>query len=181
MAMFLNILSNISSLNSYQIVLALLLFMSAGATFYGNGIYITSIILEAYTLPQVQRIREYRTQFIATHLFHGPISHVLIYSGWPIAMFFLSLLELGGSDVNYPVLILSIGGMATAIAYSFGQIYNHTYQFQMLTNTILGIALLIFFGSGGPIYTYSLIFTITSAIVLWCYFIKQSIFSQSSI
>lgn len=178
LGMFLNLLILFNSFSIYHIALALLFFVSAGTTFYGNGIYITSIILEAYTLPQLQRIKEFKTQFIATHLFHGPISHVLIYSGWPIAMFFLSLLELTSlQDTNFPGGLLIIGGMATAIAYSVGQIYNHTYLYHLVTNSVLGIILSISFLIAkdlGPIYIYSLAFTVTSGIVLWIYSVRDN-------
>lgn len=176
--MFLNLLMLSKAFGFFQIVCSLLFFISAGATFYGNGIYITSIVLEAYTLPQIQRVKEFKTQFIATHLFHGPISHVLIYSGWPVAMFFLALLEhLSLTGFLYPKYLLIVGAMTTAVAYSIGQIYNHTAPYQMITNTILGIVLFTRFLSIqilGPIYIYSMVFTITSGLVLWGYTIVQS-------
>lgn len=179
LGILLNLLAVIESFEIYQNVLALLFLVSAGATYYGNGIYITSIMLEAYTLPQLQKIKEFETQFIATHLFHGPISHFLIYSGWPLAMFFLALLELTSlQPTNLFGFLLIIGGITTAITYSIGQIYNHTYPYQMITNAVLGIILLLFFPVTkhmGPVYIYSLTFTLASGILLWGYFIQRKL------
>lgn len=182
MGMFLNIFTSIKSISIYEIFISLMLFVSAGATFYGNGIYITSIILEAYTLPQLQRLEEYKTQFIATHLFHGPISHVLIYSGWPIAMFFLALLETFSYRVtSSSILLLILGGSITAIAYSLGQIYNKTYFYQMITNTVLGTILFVLFlnnVNSGPVFIYSIAFTVTSCGILWMRFIQNKLFTH---
>lgn len=117
-------------------LISLLFLVCAGLTFYGNGIYITSIILEAYTLPHLKSLKEFHTQFIATHLFHGPISHVLIYSGWPTCLLLLTLLN--QTSIFPPVspelsVILAIGAGLAGFGYAVAQIYNKTAPYQIIT------------------------------------------------
>lgn len=117
------------------------LFFSILFTFYGNGIYITSIVLEAYTMPQLRRIDYFKTQFIATHLFHGPISHILIYSGWLTALYFSSLVNIINPTLPVQVWPLLVGGLTTGVAYAVGQIYNKTAPYQFITGLILTTSL----------------------------------------
>lgn len=107
-------------------------------TFYGNGIYITSIVLEKYTLPEIKHLYEFKTQFIATHLFHGPISHILIYSGWYLTFFSLALIDLhlGIFQLNVPPQALIIAGGITGLFYAFAQIYNGTAPYQFITGLV---------------------------------------------
>lgn len=106
----------------------------SGLTFYGNGIYITSIVLEAYTLPGLKRLNQFKTQFIATHLFHGPISHILIYSGYMIAFLLLTFLDFltGPGTPNLAPYVL-ISGLIVGIVYAYGQVVNGTIIYQFLT------------------------------------------------
>jgi hypothetical protein len=137
-------------------------------TFYGNGMYITSIVLEDFTLPDLRIVKSFDTQFIATHLFHGPLSHILIYSGWILIFFALSTLE---TYIQLPQatsywLLLLFCGEILGVFYAFSQIYNGTVIYQFMTGTIVTsicISLLLFQHSNLsflPITTYFLGFLI---------------------
>lgn len=157
-------------------ILSFLLFTTLGLCFYGAGIYITSIVLEAFTLPNLKKITSYKTQFIATHLFHGPISHVLVYSGFIFALLILSLLEFSttGTVASEILLILAI---PTGIMYAFAQIYNQTYPYQLVTAIFSLAALLIYKSISlkpfGAVGSYFLVFDICLVITLFVYFVYQ--------
>lgn len=120
------------------IALVLGYLLAMGLTFYGNGIYITSVVLENFTLPELRSLKAFKTQFIVTHLFHGPISHILIYSGWILVLLILSILDLHLplSTPESQWLILLIAGGILGAFFSIGQIYNGTAFYQFLTGTI---------------------------------------------
>jgi hypothetical protein len=114
-------------------------------TFYGNGIYLTSIVLEDFTLPDLRVVKSFKTQFIATHLFHGPISHILIYSGWMSVMLILAIvdsyLKLSIPTSYWPILLVS-GGML-GVLFAFGQIYNGTAVYQFMTGTVSSVIIAV--------------------------------------
>jgi hypothetical protein len=122
-----------------QLALPILLIVSIiWLTFYGNGIYITSIVLEDFTLPQLRFDKAFKTQFIATHLFHGPISHILIFSGWLFVMLILALI-----DIQLPLQVetlywipLIISGCILGIYYTVSQIYNGTAVYQIVSGVV---------------------------------------------
>lgn len=151
-------------------------------TFYGNGIYITSIVLEAFTLPQLRFNKQYKTQFIATHLFHGPISHVFIYSGWIFVLLIVSLIDLTNlpivSSANWQ-LMLAAGGLL-GIFYAIAQIYNGTVPYQFITGvfslvvfTIMALLLDVNVTNYG-ISSYFIGFITSFLITLTCYFVFQT-------
>ncbi|MBI2103606.1 hypothetical protein HYT59_01220 [Candidatus Woesebacteria bacterium] len=143
LALFFLVISQAISVNQIIIFLSILFFLTMFLTFYGNGIYITAIVLESYTLQGLKRSTSYGTQFIATHLFHGPISHILVYSGWLLVIFTLSLLEVFVSTEFYQGLMFLtlILGTIAGLVYALGQIYNRTARFQFIT----GLVCLVFF------------------------------------
>lgn len=96
--------------NYFQTLTILVAIFAIFLTFYGNGMYITSIVLEAYTLPQIRHLPQFKTQFLATHLFHGPISHILIYSGWLIFFLCMAVLDLFRIGSNYTIWPILLGG-----------------------------------------------------------------------
>ena len=136
----------ISGLTNEILLVSLLFLLCCGLTFYGNGIYLTSIVLEAYTETQLRKVKHFRTQFIATHLFHGPISHILIFSGYILSVCLLAILEVIGltpsSDIGW---LMSISGAVLGVAYTFAQIYNGTapHQFLFALFTLLIFCFLI--------------------------------------
>ncbi len=135
---FSNLLQRVTLLSLDVIIFALLFVFMTCLTFYGNGIYITSIVLEAYTLPQLRKISYFKNQFIAIQLFHGPISHILVYSGWMWAMFMLVPLSLAGVPVSsLPLLIFFLGGWIVGAAYAGAQIYNGTSAYQLISGVLI--------------------------------------------
>ncbi|MEK9200517.1 MAG: hypothetical protein AAB909_00925 [Patescibacteria group bacterium] len=93
-------------------------------------------MLEAYTLPHLKTLKEFHTQFVATHLFHGPISHVLIYSGWPTSLFLLTILNRHSFFPELQpllVIVLGIGASIAGFGYAVAQIYNRTAPYQIIT------------------------------------------------
>ena len=129
-----------------ELLLAIFFMLTVGITFYGNGIYITSIVLEDYTLPDLRKIPLFKTQFIATHLFHGPVSHILLYSGWLFIFLSLALLDIFGVSVSqlYFQNWLIMGGLFVGVTYAIAQIYNGTAPYQFFSGLI---AFVIFFST----------------------------------
>lgn len=95
-------------------------------TFYGNGIYITAITLENHI------------KSIAIDLFHGPISHILIYSSYLIIFLLLSILDITGENsIFYTQYFLLIGGVITGVGYAIAQIINLTSKYQIIPGLII--------------------------------------------
>lgn len=74
-------------------VLSIFLIFIIGLIFYGSGMYITSIVLESYAIPELTKSDFFKTQLKAMKLFHHPMSHVLVFSGWMFAMLILAFLN----------------------------------------------------------------------------------------
>lgn len=173
-------------LNNTLMVLVISYFVIIWLTFYGNGIYITSIILEDFTLPQLKSIKAYGTQFIATQPFHGPISHTLIYSGWILVFLILSILNIYlpyTMQANRPIYILIAGGIL-GIFYAVGQIYNGTaiyHFFTALFSSVVIIKLLLVNDVGIntiPITSYFIGFLASFVSVLAVYLLFIIIFRK---
>jgi len=149
-------------------------------------VYITSIVLEYYTLPQIKRLREFNTQFIATHLFHGPISHILVYSGWLLVLLLLSLLDLiqPSAFKTQMFMQLLLLGSLTGIIYATAQIYNGTATFQLITGIFAATTLATFLGfnqfdlliSPVALYFSGLLLTFNSTLAI--YFIHKKVVGE---
>ena len=173
------IFSRLAIFDPIKVFVIILFIFFICLTFYGEGIYLTSIVLEAYTLPQLRKINYFKTQFIATHLFHGPISHILIYSGWILVFFALALLDLinGAMVTGYTIKILLITGGITGFVYALAQVYNGTTPYQFITGMLTLTGLLLtsvatnnsIFASG--IATYFLALIIIFNLTLLSYFV----------
>lgn len=134
--MLVSVLNKQGIFNIETIMLSAAFFIVTGLTFYGSGIYITSVVLEAFTLPDLRRINSYKTQFIATHLFHGPISHILVYTGYIVALFLLSVLDIStGAGANITPSLMILCGITVGIIYSAAQAFNGTIPYQFITST----------------------------------------------
>lgn len=152
-------------------------------TFYGNGIYLTSIVLENYTIADLRKSPKFDTQFIATHLFHGPISHVFIYSGWLFVLLTISVIDLLNAPVKTltnPVLMTLAGG-SLGIFYGISQIYNGTVPYQFISGLV---ALVVFLAlivwkniavSQFAVSSYFLGFILMFLLTLIGYFVFQMI------
>lgn len=176
--MFISVLHFQFPTSSLSIFISILFLLTTGITFYGSGIYITSIVLEAYTLPHLTKVTAFKTQFIATRLFHGPISHFLIYSGFIFAFFLLAILELFSPYVLKPHLWVSLLGLPIGIIYALAQIYNKTYRYQL----VVSLFCLAFFSilrtqiqHSGTLSMYFLLFSAALVTVLTTKYMKIKI------
>lgn len=101
--------------------------------------YITSILLEDFTLPDLRSVSAFKTQHMVTRLFHGPVSHILIYSGWMAVFLMLAIMDM---YIKLPILngnylsLFVVGGI-TGLFYALGQIYNGTAIYQFVANTVV--------------------------------------------
>lgn len=165
------------SFDPVGLILISLFLFSVSLTYYGNGIYATSVVSEAYTHPDLKKIPHFHTQFIATHLFHGPISHIMIYSGWLFAFLFLALFDMLCSTPleGAPASSLVIVGGITGALYALSQMYNGTAPFQFISG-LFSIAIFSFILLTGeislflfPIATYFFSFNAAFNIILFFY------------
>jgi len=125
----------------------------------------------------VRFVRSYKTQFIGTHLFHGPISHVFIYSGWLLVMLLLSIIDMYfrfSIPTSLPSIILFSGSLI-GLFYALAQIYNGTFAYQFVTGTFAGLVFTVFALINrinlvfAPIALYFFAFLLTFELVIFCY------------
>lgn len=118
--------------------------------FYGAGMYTTSIGIETHTKSSLRKHKSFLTQFSATQLFHRPLSHTLVYGGYVIALFILSLLDFTiPNKINTFDTYTLIGlGATTGAFFTVGQIYSRAYLYQfivvILCTSILSILITVF-------------------------------------
>lgn len=124
--------------------LILVTFFLICLTYYGAGIYITTIVIEAYTKISLRRIYSFKTQFLGISLFHGAVSHFFVCAGWIGVIAVLGIMDfLVGvpKTVQSPILVIGCGA-AFALFTSIGQVVNKTAMVQLFSATI---TYLIFF------------------------------------
>ncbi len=145
MLIFLSIIRKPHVIFSLPLYLISALFLlSAGITFYGSGIYMTSVIIDTLTPKEVRKNEKLRKQLLATHLFHGPISHIIIFSGFIISGVLLTILDLstGPTLDSLPKLIL-VSGAILGLFMGYAQITNGTAPYQTITGLFCVVALFI--------------------------------------
>lgn len=178
MLVFLGIITKPSVVFTIPLVLLSAFFLLAAAiTFYGCGIYITSVIIDTYTPRQLRKIPHLRRQTLATNMFHGPISHIIMFSGFIIAAALLSILDLmtGPTLESIPRLLL-ISGAIMGLSMGYAQIVNGTAPYHTITGIISVIALVILDRIEGwkftasPMGIYMIGFTATFLILNAYYF-----------
>lgn len=138
LGVLIGILLRDSSYTVQAIFLSSLFILVICLVFYGAGMYISSIVIEAYTSPILRKHKSFLTQYAATQLFHGPASHILVYGGCVIALFVLSILDLARpnqTDALTAPIIIGLG-MLTGIFFTASQIYNKTYLYQLIVVSI---------------------------------------------
>ena len=118
--------------------------LAAGITFYGGGIYITSVVIETLTPKQAREDSLFRRQTLAINLFHGPISHIIIFSGFIISGALLAILDLytGPTLDSLPRYILASGAIL-GLTMGYAQITNGTAPYQTITGIFCVVALFI--------------------------------------
>lgn len=169
MLVFLGIITKPGVVFTVPLVLLSAFFLLAAAvTFYGCGMYIASVIIDIYTPRQLRKIPYLRRQAIATDIFHGPISHIIIFSGFIIAAVLLCILDLmtGPTLDSIPRLLL-IGGAILGLSMGYAQIVNGTAPYQTITGIVSVIALVFLDWlqgwkfTGSPVGIYMIGFIIT--------------------
>jgi len=127
-------------LNKSILIITIIYLIIIGLCSYGNGMYITSVVIETFTPPALRGKKSFKTQFIATHLFHGPISHILIYSGYIIVLFLLGVIDFDmGNTTSLLPWIMVICGLCAGVIYSAAQNFNGTILYQWITALITGV------------------------------------------
>ena len=145
MLIFLSILRKPNVVFSLPLYLVSAFFLlAAGITFYGSGVYMTSVIIDTLTPKEVRKNPKLRKQLLATHLFHGPISHIIIFSGFIISGVLLTILDLstGPTLDSLPKLIL-VSGAILGFFMGYAQITNGTAPYQTITGLFCVVALFI--------------------------------------
>lgn len=130
-----SIYSRDKSVLDTNIILVLAFIICVLAALFGAGIYVTSIVLEYYTIDGLRDEKEFNTQFYATHLFHGPVSHLLIYQGMLWSVFFLSLIDILHSGDNLLILspyLLVFMGIVAGVLFCVSQITNGTEPYHIV-------------------------------------------------
>lgn len=159
MLIFLGIFTKPGIVYNLPLILIATFFLLASAvTFYGCGIYMTAVIIETITPHELRKVPYFRRQFTATDLFHGPISHVIIFSGFIVAGALLCVLDLitGPTLDSIPRLIL-VSGALLGLSMGYAQIINGSAPYQTVTGIICVIALLILDKILGWNFTNSLV------------------------
>ncbi len=153
-----SLLLSAQQLDSTDLLFTLLFLITMGLIFYGYGLYIAAIVLESYTLPALRNAKAFKIQFIATHLFHGIISHVLIYSGYFIVLLMLSLLEMStGQGTSLPSSFFLSTGAVSGTMYAGIQVFNGTMPYQFVTAAVVLACLLLYADSSNEaLFAFSL-------------------------
>lgn len=135
-ALFLLVARDFSVFDPFSFAGAILFFFALCLSFYGNGIYIASIVIDEYTSAELREEESFDIQFLATHLFHGPVSHVLMFAGFSLAFLALIFLSANGNAVEIgsrPEWII-LAGAAVGLFHALSQIYNGNALYQFIVD-----------------------------------------------
>jgi len=146
MLIFFSILArNNFILSPLLIILSAIFATAGGVTYFGSGMYITSIIMETFTLPELRKHPSFKTQFVINNLFHGPISHIFIYSSLIIGLTILAIMDLvfkPSSVVPIPD-IIAVAGILLGFTFAVAQVKNGTAPYQGVTGALCLLIFLI--------------------------------------
>lgn len=130
-----------------------LLLAAASIIATGEGLYISSVILERFTLRGLRDDPQFSRQTVATKLFHGPISHIMIYTSMFAGFLILSLTELTHPFRlvdNLTLVGYVVAGILAGLIYYYAQVYNLTWRYQLPGALIvLALHLSVLVGLGG--------------------------------
>lgn len=142
---FLSIITKPGIVFNLQLFLTAAFFLLAsGITFYGCGIYLTAVVIDTLTPKHVRNAPHLRKQLLATNLFHGAVSHVIIFSGFIVSGALLAALDLttGPTPDALSKLVLASGAIL-GLSMGYAQITNGTAPYQTVTGIICVIALFL--------------------------------------
>lgn len=151
------LISSARDFKPQYIILSILFFIIYALIFYGGGIYVAAMVMEAYTIPELTKSEFFKTQLIAIKLFHHPISHALVFSGALFAMLIMVFLDISLrslSPTDIPLLIFA--GFLGGGFYAYSQIHNGTAIFHIPTGLICLILLIAGFRLSGINFNQSI-------------------------
>lgn len=138
-------LSNMRFFESTEGILFFLMYAGAVlCTYYGNGLYIASVTIEAYLWNSLGNIDSNALKALK-HII-GPVSHLIIHTGWLVAL--LGLASLDGltnvrENLNWAPLV--IAGICVGIGHAASQFYSKTAKYQFITGFLCLIAFFMIF------------------------------------
>jgi len=113
-------------------------------TYYGNGLYIASATIEAYFWNSLEHSSS--NGFRALKAIIGPISHVIIHTGWLVVIMGLAALDgLVGSRENVAWMPLVLAGICVGIPYGIAQFYSKTAKYQFIPGFLCLITFFMIF------------------------------------
>ncbi len=136
--------------------------------FYGNGIYITSILLTSY----VEQFKQKTMHDMARDFLHGSLSHLMIYQSYFVLIALFSLMPTG-SDFIFKfidaVLVMLFGGVI-GLLFTIMHLYNNTLKEQLygVICVFLGTVFLQFIVLHTQMNYWLLFFISMSAIFIFC-------------
>lgn len=127
------------------LALSIAFLFTISLTYYGNGIYIASVVIETFTRPELRKNRFFKTEFLATNSFHGPISHILVFSGYIVTLAILCIIDLQlNREITFNIWVVITAGIALGLAFTYSQIQNGTAPFQVFS-TIAALIVIVFY------------------------------------
>jgi hypothetical protein len=149
-----------------DVLLFILFFLFCCLICYGAGMYIISIIKEQFTTKSLETHPEYKILFLTNLYFHGPISHVLIFSGGFMLFLLMALLEIAhpiNAVPNFYAYFYVINGVIFGVLILASQILNQTWKHQFPWMFTIYTLYLVILGSGViefEVMPFNLFFTI---------------------
>lgn len=134
LGIFINVLLRKNSYDMPTIILSIFFITTGYLIFYGAGMYITSIVIEDYVKSAFEKNKSLFIPLQVIKLFHGPLSHILLYCGCLFALLELSLLDyirpamLDSSAIPIPIILGLLGG----IFWTACAIASKTYRYQLV-------------------------------------------------
>lgn len=163
--------SNWFLFSSTDTLLFILFFIFCNLICYGAGMYIISIIKEQFTTKALKTHPEYKILFLTNLFFHGPISHVLIFSGGYVLFLLMAVLEIAHPTNAVPSFYLFfyiINGIIFGALILASQIINQTWKHQFSWMFSIYTLYLLILGSGVikfEVMPFNLFFTIFGFVV----------------
>lgn len=134
---------NLFVFNNYEVGIFIAFFVLCITVAFGVGSYVTSIITEQYTLKDLKNHSSFNTLFLVNEFYHGPVSHVLMFSSGITLFFLIALLEYF-NPIKYvsPILLFSyfIYGIFFGLGFFVSQIQSQTWKHQISVVILVNIA-----------------------------------------
>ncbi|MCA9379135.1 hypothetical protein KC640_01780 [Candidatus Dojkabacteria bacterium] len=131
-----------------QLAYLMLFIISCLLVAYGSGMYVTAIASEIYVLKRMKKDSGFSVLNMAHKLFHGPLSHVFMFSGGIFLFITISLMEstipisyLQGNSYLMPAYLLV--GVVLGIVIGIVTVKDMTWEHQ-IPWTIMEFLLLLF-------------------------------------